>query len=162
MPPEMRTKKPQLPEREWSVTKEEKEKIVALGRELSKFILDYANKNGNGRFHTKLVAGAFQYWMELTNAKARAAGDDLLIVENTVKEYNLGKGIDEPFVEDEEPVETVAQKRERLSRELEGLPKEGEDAPQVNVSETAGDPDVDAASIAPSSVPLGMREKKEE
>lgn len=153
MPPNMQ-RKPALPEREWSITKEEKGKIVEFGRVLSKFIFEYARKEGadSGKFHSKIIAGGFQYFMDLATAKARAVSDDYLIVEDTLEKYGLGKGIDEPFT-DSEPEETVEMKRERLLRELDALPlgpqkKENKDVPV--------DKDVEDASIPPSDVPVSM------
>lgn len=126
-------KKPEMPDQTWSVNKEEKAKIVDLGRKLTNFIFNYAKENMDapGRFHPKIVAGAFQYFQEIQQQKARAVSDDLLIVQSMVAEYDLGKFIDEPFVDVEIPMETKEAKLARLQAEIDELNK-----PEVEAVET--------------------------
>lgn len=98
------TQQPKLPDGTWSVNKDEKKMIREFGRELTKFILDYAQKNSVAGhfFHTKIVAGGFQYFMEVQNQKAKLVGDDVLVSQATIEKYGLNKLLAEPFEEEPE------------------------------------------------------------
>ena len=114
--------KPNLPEGTWTVNKEDKEKIRAFGRELSKFVFGYAKEHGEGRFHAKLVAGGFQYFMYLQKQKSALIGDDILITDDVIQKTGLGVDLEEPF-SDPEPVvpETKEEKLARLKAEVAEL-----------------------------------------
>lgn len=151
MPP----KNPQLPDGTWAVTKEDKEIIVDFGRKLSKFIFDYAKAAAkDGKFHTKIVAGGFQYFMDMQKQKAALVGDDILIAQVALEQYNLGPKITEPFTDVEEiPEETKEEKIERLKKELAEAeaPEQTDNTDPLPLDEPVSDPEVDDASIAPSS-----------
>lgn len=134
---------PKLPDGTWAVNKEDKELIVDLGRELTKFILNYAKAKGE-TFHTKIVAGSFQYFMELQNQKAKLVGDDVLITQAALEQYGLGNKIDEPFTEPE-PAPTPVAEVEKVA---------ADDAAKK-------DADVEDASIAPSNVPVSVDRSEE-
>jgi hypothetical protein len=136
----MSAQKPNLPDGTWAVTKEDKEAIVKLGRELTKFLLNYAQAQGP-MFHTKIVAGGFQYFMDLQNQKAKLIGDDILITQAALEQYSLGNKIDEPFTE-VEPAPAPAP----------------ETAP---VAEPVKDTDVEDASLTPDTKPVTVDPSKE-
>lgn len=135
---------PKLPEGTWSINAEDKKEIVAFGRELSKFIYGYVKSKGVTRFHTKLVAGAFQYFMDLQTQKAKIVGDDILIAQDTLEKNGLGAEVNEPFDDPEPVVETKEQKIARLKADLEELEK----------PEPVADPEVEEASITPDNKPV--------
>jgi len=169
----MNNKNPNLPEGQWSVTKEEKKVIIDFGRKLTKFVFDYANDNkSNGRFHLKVVAGGFQYFMDLQKQKATVISDDLIIVQDAMSKHNISPELSEPFVEIEIPEETKEQKIARLKAELAQVETvevtedktvdpalEAGHAVEAEVTETAevveapevSDADVEDASVAPST-----------
>lgn len=138
----MTDKKPNLPDGTWAVTAEDKKEIVSFGRELSKFIFDYIAKLGKDKFHAKIVAGGFQYFMDIQAQKSKLIGDDVVIAQETLEKYSLGNKIDEPFVDVEIVPESKEAKIERLKKEIEIL-----EAPETPVADT----EVEDASITPSS-----------
>lgn len=141
------SKKPTLPEETWSVNKEEKEQIVELGRRFNKFIMDYIQEKQVKNFHLKLVAGAFQYFMEIQRSRSRLISDDVIILSEVIENYGLAGKIEEPFQEPEPiEVETKEQTIARLRKQLEDLEK----------SETPVDTDVADAMNAPSNKPFPM------
>lgn len=126
MPPK-RPRQPEIPEGQWAITKEDKIAILELGRELHKWL--QAKFAGEGTKHIKIVAGSFQYVMDLQSAKAKAVGDDFVIAQEAIGKFNLGDKINEPFaevLEPEEAPETKEQHRERLEKELKLLDQEEE------------------------------------
>lgn len=140
---------PKLPEGTWAVTKEDKEHIVELGRELTAFILEYAKKQGE-TFHAKIVAGAFQYFMDVQAQKAKVVGDDILIAQDAMARFNLGDKISEPFTEIEVMVPTKEEQIEAHKKAIEELEK-----PEQKTEEVKADEEVENASIAPSPASTG-------
>jgi hypothetical protein len=131
-----------LPEGTWAVTKEDKEAIVKMGRELTKFVFDYINGLGAKTFHAKIVAGAFQYFMDVQQQKSKLIGDDVVISQVITETYDLGKFVEEPFTEPAPVViPTKEEKIAALKKEIEVL-----ETPEV---EEKKDTDVENASIAP-------------
>lgn len=117
---------PEMPKDTWSVTAEEKSEIRAFGRELHKFILEYAQKTAkNGRFHAKIMFGGFQYVADIQNQKSKMIGDDILVAKDTIERYGLNEALVEPFEDEPQaPVpqeETKEMKRARLQSELESV-----------------------------------------
>lgn len=146
--------KPKLPDQTWSITKEEKKKIVDLGRELTKFIFDYAKKS-DGKFHVKIAVGACQYFTDLQRQKAELVGEDLIASQDALERFQLGNMINEPFTEEDIVVPTkeelIAQKKAELAA-LESAPVT--DPAPVDPEAPIGDVDVDDASITPESKPV--------
>lgn len=145
--------KPKLPDGTWAVTKEDKEVIVDLGRALTKFILEYARSKGT-MFHTKIVAGGFQYFMDLQNQKAKLIGDDILITQAALEQYSLGNKIDEPFTEPEPTPEEI----EALKKAAEVRPVDQETMP---IEDIVKDADVEGASLTPYTKPVTVDPSKE-
>ena len=95
----MENKQPKIPEGQWAVNENDKEVIRKFGRELSKFVFEYARANmiESKFFHLKFVAGAFQYFMDLQSQKAKVVGDDILATQDSIDRYGLGAVLTEPF-----------------------------------------------------------------
>jgi hypothetical protein len=134
--------KTKLPEGTWSVSKEDKQKIVEMGRAVSEFVFDYINKNGFKTFHVKIAAGAFQYFMDVCGQKEKLIGEDLVICQAVTENYKLGEFIQEPYAEVDIPEPTKEERIAYLKKELEVL----ETAPEVKKDE-----DIENAMIAPSA-----------
>lgn len=100
-------KKADLPEGTWAITKEDKKEIQKLGRELHKFLLEYAKANpiGDKFFPWKVITGAFDYFQQLQSQKVRLVGDDVLAVQDLLERYGLASALQEPFTHVEEPTE---------------------------------------------------------
>lgn len=92
---------PEVPAGSWPITKEDKANIRELGRELNKFL--QAHFSTAGTVHIKVLAGAFQYVMDLQAQKAKVIGDDFIISQEVIVKYNLSGLVHEPFEDDPEP-----------------------------------------------------------
>ena len=147
-----------LPDGTWAVSKEDKPKIRAFGRKLVEFIRQYAKEEGGGTFHTKLVAGGFQYFMDVQSQLSKLVGDDLVLAAKVLTENALGDKIEEPFADAPEPAPV-----ERASVP----PKAGEDvpgptapadapAPAPAVEAPAVDAPADAPAPAPATDPVDV------
>lgn len=154
----MSDQKPKLPDGTWAVTKEDKDAIVSFGRELTKFVFDYIAKQNRETFHAKIIAGGFQYFMDIQAQKAKLVGDDVLIAQAAMEKYGLGNKIDEPFVEVEIAEPTKEERIASLKAQLEILERPDEVDRTVD---PASDPDVEDASIAPSDTPVAMKSEEE-
>lgn len=84
-----------MPEGQWTVTPEERAEIQALGRKLSQWLM--AQFSDRDSVHIKMVAGAFQYVMQLQKEKSTAIGDDFLIAQKAIEEFGISDRVDEPF-----------------------------------------------------------------
>lgn len=156
------TQKPNLPDQTWAVTKEDKEKIVAFGRELHSFILGYANHhNESGKFHSKIIAGGFEYFFGLQKQKATLIGDDILVSQDAMEKHGLGVFVAEPFVHVEEEVSTEEEKKNNVVTDengaIGGVIRPTVEAEPLLVTrddvENSFD-DVSDASVAPSTVEI--------
>lgn len=116
-----------MPERQYAITEHDKEVIRDLGRKLVGFFEDYFRGQESVQF--KLIIGAFQYVSDLHDQKVRAIGDDFSVVQDAIQKYGLSGRLEEPFspapAPESEPTEDAA-------------------------TAATPDPDVEAASIAPS------------
>lgn len=140
---EQKPQNPELPEGTWAITEEDKALIQKFGRALSGFVLEYAKTNGvDGKFHTKTIAGGFEYFMSLQKQKGQLIGDDVLMSQDTMEKYNLGADMVEPF----SPAPVVEETPEVTVPTSTG-PGGAEAVP-------GGDADVENASPAPSTVPV--------
>lgn len=138
---------PKLPEETWSINKEEKEIILDLGRELSKFIFDYAKRKELPTFHLKYVAGAYQYFMEVQRIKTNLLGEDLLITQAAIEHFGLGDKVEEPFQEpDPMVIPTKEEQIAALKKQIEDLEK----------PEVVADADIADAMISPEKKPTPM------
>ena len=86
---------PRLPEGQWTVTPEQRAEIQALGRKLHQWLM--AQFSDRDSVHIKLVAGAFQYVMQLQKEKSEAIGDDFMIAQKVIEQFGLSDRIEEPF-----------------------------------------------------------------
>ena len=86
---------PETPDGSWPITKDDKVEIQALGRELVKFFQGYFKDRDT--VHIKILAGSFQYVMELQSQKAKVLGDDFVIAQRAITQYSLAEKIEEPF-----------------------------------------------------------------
>ncbi len=125
---------PKIPEGSWAVTESDKEIIRKFGRELSKFVFEYARANmiESKFFHLKFVAGAFQYFMDLQTQKSKVVGDDILATQDSIDRYGLGNILVEPFEKIVEEVKPEAPKAEVVAEE-----KKEETLPESPVVEAA-------------------------
>lgn len=87
--------KPQLPEGEFAITPADKERIVALGRVLHGVLLEHYK--GQERVHMKDIIGAFNYIVQLQQAKASVISQDFLLAQAAIEELNLSAEVEEPF-----------------------------------------------------------------
>lgn len=96
--------KPELPEGTYSVSKEDKEEIRKFGRELNKFIQDYARKNakGPGMFPFKIIVGGLDYVVQIHQQRASVVRDDYLCSLDEFENKNLFDLLIEPFAEEPE------------------------------------------------------------
>jgi len=141
-------KKPELPEGTYAITKQDKEVIRNFGRELNKFIMDYARRNarGPGLFPIKIVFGGFDYFQQIHQQRARTVADDLLMTIDEFESKNLHDSIFEPFADEPEvetPVDTPevaapVTEQDKVAEEVaEAIPspvdlsRPEEDGPQV-------------------------------
>lgn len=122
-----------LPDGTFAINQEDKKEIVALGRDLRKFVLEYAAKKPN--FHLKIVAGAFQYFMDIETQKKNLIGDDVALSQRVLAAEGLGTRINEPFNDPEPTPPTIEEQIKFHEEQIASLKKK--------------DPEVDAASIAP-------------
>ena len=147
-----RPPQPNLPDETWSVNKEEKDIILDFGRKFTKFVFDFAKEKGGKTFHTKLVAGAFQYFMEIQRQKNKLIGDDVLIAQETIERYGLGDKIEEPFQEPEPiVVPTKEEQIAELKKQIEDLEK-----PEGPIAPAIVDKEVEDAMNSPEHRPIPM------
>lgn len=104
---------------QWPISNDDKKVILDLGRKLHKFILEYANANKqpNGGFHWKLMAGAFQYVEGVMGQKQAMLAEDVLVLHDTVERYELGNRIEEPF--QPTPAPTVEEMRVAAQKKID-------------------------------------------
>lgn len=97
---------PNLPDGTWAIAKEDREKILKFGRELTAFINGYVEKNSEGgRFHLRLIFAGFQYFGQIVDQRGKLMADDAVISQETMQKYGLGTEIVEPFLPIPEPTE---------------------------------------------------------
>lgn len=134
MPPK---NNPRLPEDTWTVNTEERAEIQALGRKLNQWLM--AQFSDRDSVHTKLVAGAFQYVMQLQKERATVIGDDFIIAHKAIEEFGIADRVEEPFAPAPEPTEI----------------EEATPAPsEVGGPEAPVGPEVPAAPEAPAPAPV--------
>lgn len=152
MNPNQRPTRPQVPDGQWTINKEEKGEVLALGRKLNAWLLDQAKEQGV-TFHMKLIAGAVQYVMDLHKRKADIVADYPLVMEKAFADAGLGNELEEPFNEPEPEVidESPAARKQRLLDDLAIV--------EEQIAAAEADPEkaeVEDASVAPGAagVPL--------
>lgn len=118
----MAERNPQIPEGSWPITEADKTEIRELGRDLHKWLLGHLSTESTK--HIKIIAGAFQYVMTLQVEKSKALGDDFVVAQKAIEQFNLSGKIEEPF----EPAPAPAPAEEKPT-----------------------DPEVDAATPRPSA-----------
>ena len=149
MPP--KHKQAELPDKTWSVTEQDKEKIRDLGRKLTGFLLEHFK--GEEHVPFKLIIGAFQYVADIQDQKTKALGEDFVIATNAIAQYGLSEQLEEPFgAIPQAPEETKEQKEARLKKLIDDTSAE---LAALEKGPVAPDADVEAASISPSSAPVG-------
>lgn len=135
---------------QWPISNDDKKVIQDLGRKLHKFILEYAdaNKQSNGGFHWKIMAGAFQYVEGVMGQKQAMLAEDILILRDTVEKYSLGDRIDEPFQQTPNP----SMEEMRAAAEK----KKAEAQAELDMIEAATAPAVEATpEVTPATTELG-------
>ena len=91
----MAERNPQVPEGSWPITEADKTEIRQLGRDLHKWLLGHLSTEPSK--HIKIIAGAFQYVMTLQVEKSKALGDDFVVAQKAIEQFNLSGKIEEPF-----------------------------------------------------------------
>ena len=90
--------KPQnLPAGQWTVSNKDKKLIREMGRELEKFISQFA-KTHDG-LETKIVVGAFDYVSQMINLRSKLISDRYMFLRECVSQKGLEKLMEEfePF-----------------------------------------------------------------
>lgn len=131
--------KPNLPDGTFTINKDDKKVVVELGKKLRTFLLDFAQEKKS--LHIKIIAGAFQYFMEIEGQKGKLIGDDVALSQEVLVKYGLGDKIEEPFQDGPEVVPPT--KEEQIKFHTEAIAK-------LSAPEPVKDADVEAAAIVPA------------
>lgn len=132
-----------MPDETWSITSAEKDKIREFGRKLNLFIREYFKDEKS--IHLKLIAGGFQYIMQLHNQGAKLIADDFAIANAAVLSFGLAGSLEEPFENIPDPVPpTMEERKAYLEAELKKL---SDEEATLNASPA---PSVTAENLAPT------------
>lgn len=115
-----------VPEGSWAITAEDKPKIREFGRALTSFVENYA-KEKKETLEMKIIAGGFQYFVEVQTQLGRILSDDFTLSRKVMAENGLGDKINEPF--EDTPVEDASIEPE-ASKNVPG--PDAPEAPQVD------------------------------
>lgn len=120
----------QMPADTWPITRDDKIEMRDLGRKLTAFLQTYFGDRE--RVHIKIIAGAFNYVMDVQKQKANLIGDDFALSNKFIKNNNLAEQVEEPY--EIEPKVTIDQKIEAAKAEFDKLVMEKEGAEAASAS----------------------------